>query len=145
MKFQPQAKDYVHGTNFVFNSTGNNSNQEHWHKHFKGVLLLQDQKKKTTDRDDFPNWKILALLKWINHVGPKAWLLGRNISLGEMTMQCKGTHRDILQITYKAEGCSFQTDTLCQEGYCYQYYMRNQPAPQKYLNQGYSPLHSCVL
>ena len=62
-----------------------------------------------------------------------------------MAMQCKGTHRDILQITYKSEGDGFQTDALCQEGYFYQNYMHNEPAPQKYLNQGNSPLHSRVL
>ena len=60
-------------------------------------------------------------------------------------MCCKGTHRDVLRITYKNEGDGFQTDALCQIGFCYQHYMRNKPAPTKYLSKRYSPLHSRVL
>ena len=31
---------------------------------------------------------------------------------------------------------------ICDEGFTYQVYMRNYPAPKKYLKQGLSPLHS---
>ena len=72
-------------------------------------------------------------------------MLGQNVSVDEITMQYKGTHRDIFRITYKKEGDGFQTDTLFQDGFCYQHYMRNEPAPPKYLSQGYSSLHSRVL
>ena len=57
-------------------------------------------------------------------------------------MRFKGPHRDKLRITYKAEGNDFQADDLCDDGYCYQVYMRNGPAPKKYLKQGLSPLNS---
>ena len=51
-------------------------------------------------------------------------------------------HKDKFRITYKSEGDGFQADALCDDGYCYQVYMRNDPAPPKYLKQGLSPLHS---
>ena len=50
-----------------------------------------------------------------------------------------------MRITYKAEGDGFQCDALCQEGYTYNFYYRNQPAPKKYLDQGHSPLHARVM
>ena len=56
-------------------------------------------------------------------------------------MLFKGYHHDKLRITYKAEGDGFQVDALCDDGYCYQVYMRNDPAPKRYLKQGLSPLH----
>ena len=53
-------------------------------------------------------------------IGPFAWSLGRNLSVDEMTIWCKGSHCDILCITYKNEGDGFQSDdALCQEGFCF--------------------------
>ena len=73
------------------------------------------------------------------------WLLGILVSVDKMTIRFKGKHADKLQITYKNEGDGFQCDALCQDGYCYQFYFRNQPAPRFYLRQGMSPLHSRVM
>jgi hypothetical protein len=53
-----------------------------------------------------------------------------------MTMRFKGRHGNKLRITFKAEGDGFMADALCDDGYCYQIYMRNDPAPA----QGLSPL-----
>lgn len=50
-----------------------------------------------------------------------------------------------LRITYKAEGDGFQCDAICESGYTYTFYFRNQPAPEKYTKLGISPLHSRVL
>ena len=41
---------------------------------------------------------------------------------------------------FKAEGDSFIADALCDDGYCYQIYFRNDIAPKKYLEMGLSPL-----
>eukprot|EP00536_Pseudo-nitzschia_multiseries_P003570 jgi/Psemu1/8122/gm1.8122_g len=59
-----------------------------------------------------------------------------------MTIRFKGQHIDKRCVTYKREGGGFQADALCDNGYCYQVYMRNDPAPTKYLDLGLSPLHS---
>ena len=60
-------------------------------------------------------------------------------------MRFQGQHKDKQRITYKAEGYGFQADAVCDEGFTYQVYMRNDPAPKKYLKQGLSPLHSRVM
>ena len=52
----------------------------------------------------------------------------------------KGQHRDKLRITFKVEGDGFMADALCNDGYCYQIYFRNDPAPKKYIDMGLSPL-----
>ncbi|OEU12697.1 hypothetical protein FRACYDRAFT_243954 [Fragilariopsis cylindrus CCMP1102] len=140
-KFKPQTADPVNGNDYVYQSFGQKMNRERRHKHFKAFLSFQDPTMKVPSRDSFPNWKVRPLLQWINHIGPLAWMLGMNISVDEMTMRMKGVHRDRMTIKFKAEGDGFMTDALCQEGYCYQHYMRNEPAPQKYLNMGFSPLH----
>ena len=85
------------------------------------------------------------MLSWMNFIFPTIWLLACAFSVDEMTMGFKGQHRDKKRITYKAEGDGFQADALCQEGYTYQIWMRNDPAPKKYLDTGLSPLHSCVM
>ena len=54
-------------------------------------------------------------------------------------MRFKGHHRDKLQITFKAESDGFMVDALCGDGYCYQIYFQNSPAP-KNLEMGLSPL-----
>ena len=60
-------------------------------------------------------------------------------------MGFQGNHIDKLQITYKNEGDEFQADALCQEGYTFQVYMRNDPAPKDYIRKGLSPLHARVM
>ena len=72
-------------------------------------------------------------------------MLALAFSIDEMTMGFKGNHIDKRRITYKAEGDGFQCDALCQEGFTYQVFMRNDPAPKKYLKLGLSPLHSRVM
>ena len=48
-------------------------------------------------------------------------------------MTFQDQHKDKQHITYKAEGGGFQADALYNEGFTYQVYMRNDPAPKKYL------------
>ena len=74
-----------------------------------------------------------------------AWDLDKTIAVDEMTMWFKGRHHDKLIITYNSEGYEFQADVLCDDGYCYQMYMGNDHAPEKYSKQGLSPLHSRMM
>ena len=53
-------------------------------------------------------------------------------------------HQDKKQNTYnKAEGDGFQVGALADEGYCYQFFMQNNPSPKKYSR--YLPLHTRVM
>jgi hypothetical protein len=63
-------------------------------------------------------------------------------SVDEMTIGFQGSRKDKRRITYKAEGNGSQCDALCQEGYYYQLYFRNDPAPKKYVALGLLPLYA---
>ena len=60
-------------------------------------------------------------------------------------MRFQGRHRDKRKITYKNKGVGFQYDVVYDDGFCHQVYMRNDPAPKKYLKMGLSPLHSWTM
>ena len=139
-KFSPEHKDRVCGNTFVHTSFGTNAKNRH--KQFKAFLACCNPCIPIPSKEAHPNWKVRPLLKWMNYQYPRAWKLGRACAVDEMTMRFKGKHKDKRRITYKAEGDGFQSDALCDDGYCYQIYMRNDPAPKKYLKQGLSPLHS---
>jgi len=83
-----------------------------------------------------------VFLKHINQVSRHAWKLGTHLSGDEQTIGFKGKHQDKRRITYKKEGDGFQCDAICDRGYTYCFYFRNQPAPKKYLDMGLSPLHA---
>ena len=142
-KFNPQRIDPVNGNDFISNSFGPNAFRKH--KQVKAFLSLQNPALPVPSRDVDPNWKIRPILDWMNYIGPRALSLGECASVDEMTIGFQGNHQDKLRITYKNAGDGFQCDALCQEGYCYQHYFRNYPAPRKYLNMKLSPLHSRVM
>ena len=54
-------------------------------------------------------------------------------------------HADKKSITYKAEGDGFQVDALCEDGFFFQFYFRNDPANVEYTKTGISPLHPRVM
>jgi hypothetical protein len=143
MKFQPQSVDPINGNDFIFRSFA--SNAERRHRHFKAFFCMQDPRLIVPDRNKEPNWKVAPLLQHMNIVNKSAWKLGRHISVDEQTIGFQGNHKDKLRITYKAEGDGFQCDALCQEGYTYTFYYRNQPAPKHYLDKHLSPLHARVM
>lgn len=142
-KFQPQCKDPLHDRDFIVNAMG--YQLERHHKHFKAFFSVQNPTIQTPSRKKFPNWKVRSISKWLNFICPLIWALGVAFSVDEMTMCFKGHHQDKKRITYKAEGDGFQCDALCQNGFTYQVYIRNDPAPPKYLKLGLSPLHSRVM
>ena len=108
------------GNDYVCSSFGLNA--ERRHKHFKAFLSCANPAIDPPSRDKHPNWKVRALIKWINMISPEAWSCACQIAVDEMTMRFKGMHRDKLRITFKAEGDGFMADALCDDGYCYQIY-----------------------
>ena len=50
-----------------------------------------------------------------------------------MKIRFQGKHVDKRQITYKNEGDGFQANALRQDGFTYKIFMRNDPAPLKYI------------
>jgi hypothetical protein len=143
MKFVPQALDPINGSDMCFRVFGRNTSKRH--KEFKAFFTIQDPRKIVPPRTTHPNFKIDPFLRWIQVVSMAAFDLGRLISIDEQTIGFKGHHADKMRISYKKEGDGFQCDAICCDGYTYSFFMRNMPAPKKYLDKGLSPLHARCL
>ena len=81
----------------------------------------------------------------MNYLFPLIWLLGACFAIDEMKIGFQGMHADKKRITYKAEGYGFQVDAICEDGFCFQFYFRNDPANVEYTKTGLLPLHSRVM
>lgn len=143
LKFKPQREDELHGNDFVYQAFGDGAWRRH--RHFKCFFATQNPAIETPSKKKYPNWKVRPLIQWLNFINPKLWRLGKSFSVDEMTIGFQGKHADKLTIKYKRVGDGFQCDALCQDGYCYQVFFRNDPAPKEYLSWGLSPLHSRVM
>ena len=115
------------------------------HRHFKAFFAVQDPRKVVPPRRSSPLFKLLPLVNWINRVGQVSWNLGMNLAVDEQTIGFQGRHVDKRHITYKNEGDGFQADALCDRGFTYAAYFRNEKPPTKYIKQGLSPLHARVM
>ena len=143
MKFESQVDDPINGNDLVHRVFGGKSSMAvRRHKHFKAFFACVDPLIPTPSRDTHPNWKIHPLLKHMNNVSMKAVHLGRDLSCDEQTVGFQGSHRDKQRITYKKEGDGFMADCICSNGYTYNFHFRHQPASEKLIKEGLSPLHS---
>ena len=144
MKFRSQADDDVNGNDFINRCVGPNATR--WYPHFKRFFAVQKLVVKVVPkREDNPNWKVGDFLAWILTVSINAWICERNISVDKQTLCFHGRHPDKLRITYKREGDRFQCDSLCNDGYTYAFYFRNDPPTKHDVNMGLSPIHSRVM
>ena len=119
-------------------------NFERRHKQFKRYFAVQHPYLPIPDTRTHPNWKIDPLLEHLNKVSIQAVHLPERISCDEQTVGFTGKDSKKSRIKYKKVGDGYQADSLCVNGYTYTFYFRHQPAPKKYLDQGYSPLHAPV-
>ena len=143
MRFKSQRDDPIAGNDLVARVFGKNGGRRH--KHFKCFFTLTNPLKVPPPRSENPNYKVYTLLRHMQIVCAEAWDPGVDFSGDEQTIGFQGAHADKLRINYKAEGDGFQTGALCENGYTFAFYFRNQPAPSKYLKQGLSPLHSRIM
>jgi hypothetical protein len=114
-------------------------------KIFKAYFGCQDPDKEVPARKDSPLFKVLPIIKQIRKIGPMAWDCGKNIAVDEQTISMKGHHADKIRVTFKRAGDGFMCDALCDDGYTYSIYFRNEPPPPKYTAMGLSPLHGRVM
>lgn len=142
MKFKSQSDDPVQGCDFINQHFGPNA--ERRFRHFKCFFACQDPRHVTPDRNKNPLFKVAMIVKWINEVGRYCVDLGENVSIDEQTIGFQGRHQHKLRITYKKEGDGFQCDVLCEDGFTFSVYFRNEPPPTKYTSKGFSPLHARV-
>jgi hypothetical protein len=139
-----QQQDPIHGSDYIMQHMGGTAAALR-HKHFKAFFACQDPRKPPPNRKQVPLHKVSTVIKWINYIGKQSVRLGMNASVDEQTIGFQGKHQDKLRVTYKREGDGFQADTLCERGFTYGVYFRNEQPAVKYTRQGYSPLHARVL
>ena len=142
-KFSSPEQDLIQGNALCYRIFGANADRRH--KEFKSFFCVADPSRPTPPKSTHPNHKVDKFMRHVQKVSIEGWMLGRDISCDKQTWGFKGRHADKLRITYKAEGDGFQCDAVCEIGYTYTFYFRNQKAPKKYLDKGLSPLHSRVL
>ena len=51
---------------------------------------------------------------------------------------------DKMRISYNYEGGGFKVDDLCDRGYTYAFFLRNEVVPKEYTSMGISPSHAHV-
>lgn len=81
----------------------------------------------------------------MNFIFKSAWLVGVCFAIDEMTIAFQAMHIDKRRITKKNKSDGFQADALCDDGFCYQFYFRNHPAPKVHTDKSLSPLHARVM
>ena len=142
MKSKSQSSESMQGNDLVFRCIGENFEKRH--RQFKRYFAVQHPYLPIPDTNIYPNWKLDPFLKHLNQVFIQAVHLPENISCDEQTIGFHGASRHKSRIKYKKTGDGFQEDSICCNGYTYTFYFRHQQAPQKYVNEGYSPLHARV-
>ena len=141
MKFSSQQTDPLQGSDLCFHALGEDAICHH--KQFKA----NPKSTKPTTRK-----KVMSSLQsrpasetHTRVVSMSAWRLGHDISGDEQTIGFQGHHADKRKITYKNEGDGFQANALCEAGYTWTFYFRNQPSPWDWVLKGYLPLHARIL
>ena len=76
------------------------------------------------------------LIQWMKCLFPLIWLLGACFVIDDMKIGFQGM---------QAEGGGFQVDALCENGFWFQFYFRNDPANVEYTKTGILPLHYRVM
>ena len=142
MKTKAQCHEPVQGIDLVAEKIG--INFERRHKQFKRYFAIQHPYLPVPSQKTHPNWKVDPFLQHLNVVFIQAVHLPECISCDEQTIGFHGACAMKQRIKFKKTGDGFQVDTLCSNGYTYTFYFRHQPAPSKYLNAGYAPLHARV-
>ena len=142
-KFYPQSHDPVTGNDFVAANMGKNALRRL--HHFKCFFACQNPVLPTPDRNLDPLHKVKGLVSWITKIGGESWALGKSFAIDEQTIGFQGQHIHKLRISYKKEGDGFQCDALCQDGFTFAVYFRNEPPPAQYIKKGMSPLHARVM
>ena len=100
------------------------------YKEFKAFLAGVNPIVPTSPTSTHPNWKIDPLLKHMRRVSQDAIHIGRDISIDAQIIDFQGRHNDKQRVTFKKMGSGFLIGALCADGYTFEWYFRNQVAPE---------------
>ena len=143
MKAKPQSVEPIQGNDLISSKIGRNF--ERRHRQFRRYFACQHPYKPVPPISTHPNWKVDPFLRHLNKVCIQAASLPENLSVDEQTIAFQGMSKLKSRIKYKKTGDGFQCDSICSNGYTITFFFRHQPAPKKYIEKGYSPLHSRIM
>ena len=67
------------------------------------------------------------------------------ISVDENNIMFRGQLSFKMRIKYKKRRDGFQADSICSNGYTFRFLSLASATPKKYLDKGFSPLHSTIM
>ena len=143
-KMQPQAKQRTHGNDFIARCIGPMYEQKY--RNFRHFFGCQDPLKIPPAKEKCPNVKVDELFRWCRYIWKQAWVLGENFSTDEQTCKMQGKSEYKTRCgKFKRLGDGLQTDAIADDGYTYDFYFRNEPVPQKWLDAGFCAMHARLL
>ena len=139
-KFKPQSVDKTQGNDRLAICMGPGAGLK-W-RLFRKFFGVQDPHTTPPKRADCPNYKCDSLFAWARHIWKKAWIPGKNISADEQTcpMQGKCLYKSRCG-KFKRVGDGLQADCLADDGYTFDFYFRNEPVDEQWVQMGLAPLH----
>ena len=143
MKAKPNSMEPLQGNDLISSKLG--SNFERRHRQFRRYFACQHPYKPVPPVSTHPNWKVDPFLHHLNLVFIQAAVLPEKLSVDEQTIMFHGSSKLKSRIKYKKTGDGFQCDSICSDGYTATFFFRHQHAPKKYLEKGFSPLHSRIM
>ena len=143
MKAKPQSVEPIQGNDLISSKVGRNF--ERRHRQFRRYFACQHPYKPVSPQRTHPNWKVDPFLCHLNKVSMQAAVLPEKLSVDEQTIMFHGSSKLKSRIKYKKAGDGFQCDSICSNGYTISFFFRHQLAPKKYIDKGFSPLHSRIM
>ena len=143
MKTKPQSLEPLQGNDLITGQFGANFDRRH--RLFRKYFACQHPHKPVPPTSSHPNWKVDPFMLHLNQVFIQAAVLPEKLSVDEQTIQFHGASKLKSRIKYKKTGDGFQCDSICSNGYTATFFFRHQPAPKKFTEKGFSPLHSRIL
>ena len=143
-KMQPQSKDRTHGNDFIAKHMGL-SYQQHY-RQFRAYFGCQDPLMTPPPKEKCPNFKVDEFFRWLRHQWKQAWEVSKTCSVDEQTCCMQGRSEYKTRCgKYKRIGDGIQADCMADDGYTFDFYFRNEPVDQKWLDLGMSPMHARLL
>ena len=97
-------------------------------------------------KEKSPNVKVDEFFRWCRHIWKEAWILTENFSIDDQTCKMQGKSKYKTWCgKFKIIGDGIQSDCIADDGFTYDFYFRNEPVNQKWIDKGMYPMHSCLL
>ena len=139
-----QPGDKTHGNDRIAAVMGTGWQQKH--RSFRHFFASQDPMMLPPPKSQCPNFKVDELFRWLRHIWKDAWVLGKGFSNDKQSCKMQGKSEYKTRCgKLKRLGDGIQMDAIANDGYKWDFYLRNEPSDPTLLAQGYCPMHCRLL